>query len=376
MLPLIALQPAAIRSACWRTSCACWPTRRSPGFKVREDRSSAALDRNPILVTALNPVIGYEKAAAIAKHAYKEGPAGARRGEGDDRLPEKELRKLARSGGADQGRHPGRAAVAGRLKRRRPGFAGPPRGRGRRASRPTCADQGRRMQSSISSWRHAGVGREIRHRGRQLPFLREQRRQCVAQQPSPRALHAVACLPATCASICPCLPDSDAAHRRRRRLPGATSTPCSRCARRFGDVSDLPGDTRRASFRCSALRASSCRRSARSPWASARPSAGRWRRAEFSCAFRLDLDGHLVGQRDDRLRWTSSADASRLAACRRAERGGDQQAEDHAVIVIPARSDAGHERSAMAGQPSSRHGGADRREDHRHAGDRADPRSA
>jgi fumarate hydratase class II len=27
---------------------------------------------NPILVTALNPVIGYEKGAAIAKQAYKE----------------------------------------------------------------------------------------------------------------------------------------------------------------------------------------------------------------------------------------------------------------------------------------------------------------
>src|SRR5712671_2801531 len=32
-----------------------------------------ALERNPILVTALNPVIGYEKGAAIAKKAYAEG---------------------------------------------------------------------------------------------------------------------------------------------------------------------------------------------------------------------------------------------------------------------------------------------------------------
>src|SRR6202043_3257290 len=30
-------------------------------------------ERNPILVTALNPVIGYEKGAAIAKQAYAEG---------------------------------------------------------------------------------------------------------------------------------------------------------------------------------------------------------------------------------------------------------------------------------------------------------------
>ena len=42
-------------------------------FKVREDNIKSALDRNPILVTALNRVIGYEKGAATAKQAYKEG---------------------------------------------------------------------------------------------------------------------------------------------------------------------------------------------------------------------------------------------------------------------------------------------------------------
>ncbi|MCL1633769.1 class II fumarate hydratase [Luteimonas sp. SX5] len=42
------------------------------GLKVRKDTVEAALGRNPILVTALNPIIGYEKAAAIAKRAYKE----------------------------------------------------------------------------------------------------------------------------------------------------------------------------------------------------------------------------------------------------------------------------------------------------------------
>src|SRR5690606_7674652 len=43
------------------------------GFTVNTDRLEAALARNPILVTALNPVIGYEKGAAIAKRAYREG---------------------------------------------------------------------------------------------------------------------------------------------------------------------------------------------------------------------------------------------------------------------------------------------------------------
>ena len=42
------------------------------GLRFREDTVRKALDRNPILVTALNPVIGYELAAAIAKRAYAE----------------------------------------------------------------------------------------------------------------------------------------------------------------------------------------------------------------------------------------------------------------------------------------------------------------
>ena len=43
------------------------------GFTVNEANIEAALGRNPILVTALNPVIGYEKGAAIAKKAYADG---------------------------------------------------------------------------------------------------------------------------------------------------------------------------------------------------------------------------------------------------------------------------------------------------------------
>lgn len=45
------------------------------GFTVNTDNINRALDRNPILVTALNPVIGYELGAAIAKKAYAEGRA-------------------------------------------------------------------------------------------------------------------------------------------------------------------------------------------------------------------------------------------------------------------------------------------------------------
>ncbi len=43
------------------------------GFKVNTARLAEALERNPILVTALNPVIGYEQGAAIAKQAYAQG---------------------------------------------------------------------------------------------------------------------------------------------------------------------------------------------------------------------------------------------------------------------------------------------------------------
>jgi fumarate hydratase class II len=64
------------------------------GFTVNEARLAEALQRNPILVTALNPVIGYEKGAAIAKKAYAEGrPVLEVAGQQTD-LPADELRRL------------------------------------------------------------------------------------------------------------------------------------------------------------------------------------------------------------------------------------------------------------------------------------------
>ncbi|GAL04189.1 fumarate hydratase class II [Photobacterium aphoticum] len=41
-------------------------------FTVNDATLQQALAKNPILVTALNPIIGYAKAAAIAKKAYAE----------------------------------------------------------------------------------------------------------------------------------------------------------------------------------------------------------------------------------------------------------------------------------------------------------------
>ena len=43
------------------------------GFSVNREQIALLVDKNPVLVTALNPLIGYEKAAEIAKQAYAEG---------------------------------------------------------------------------------------------------------------------------------------------------------------------------------------------------------------------------------------------------------------------------------------------------------------
>ena len=64
------------------------------GFQVRQSRLDESLARNPILVTALNPVIGYEAAAQIAKRAYKEGRPVLDVAQEMTSLSDKELRRL------------------------------------------------------------------------------------------------------------------------------------------------------------------------------------------------------------------------------------------------------------------------------------------
>ena len=64
------------------------------GLTIRKDRVAATLARNPILVTALNPVIGYEAAAKIAKRAYAENRPVLEVALEDSGLPEKTLRHL------------------------------------------------------------------------------------------------------------------------------------------------------------------------------------------------------------------------------------------------------------------------------------------
>ncbi|GEN22338.1 fumarate hydratase class II 1 [Halomonas cupida] len=63
-------------------------------FKVREDQLREPLARNPILVTALNSVIGYNAAAAIAKKAYKAGRPIIDVAEEETDLAREELERL------------------------------------------------------------------------------------------------------------------------------------------------------------------------------------------------------------------------------------------------------------------------------------------
>lgn len=64
------------------------------GFTVNRERIAELLDKNPVLVTALNPVIGYDKAAQIAKKAYAEGRPLKEVAAGMTGLSQKELEKL------------------------------------------------------------------------------------------------------------------------------------------------------------------------------------------------------------------------------------------------------------------------------------------
>ncbi|MBY5927015.1 MULTISPECIES: class II fumarate hydratase [unclassified Halomonas] len=63
-------------------------------FKVREDNLREPLARNPILVTALNSVIGYNAAAAIAKKAYQAGRPIIDVAEEETELGREELQRL------------------------------------------------------------------------------------------------------------------------------------------------------------------------------------------------------------------------------------------------------------------------------------------
>ena len=93
MLPLIAdllLESAGLLSA----AADILGEKAIRGFRPRPDAMRANLARNPILVTALNPVIGYARAAEIAKRAYKEGRAILDVAAEETNIPRAQLKKL------------------------------------------------------------------------------------------------------------------------------------------------------------------------------------------------------------------------------------------------------------------------------------------
>ena len=83
------------------------------GLQVRKARVAEALERNPILITALNPVIGYEKAAKIAKRAYAEQRPVLEVALEDSGLDEKTLRRLLDPTGLTKGGIKGGAGGGG-----------------------------------------------------------------------------------------------------------------------------------------------------------------------------------------------------------------------------------------------------------------------
>ncbi|TNC81716.1 MAG: aspartate ammonia-lyase [Oleiphilus sp.] len=71
MLPLIAYN--LLDSLCLLSrTCRILADKAVADFTVNQKQLKKSLSRNPILATALNPIIGYEKAAEIAKRAYLE----------------------------------------------------------------------------------------------------------------------------------------------------------------------------------------------------------------------------------------------------------------------------------------------------------------
>ena len=72
MLPLVATN--LLDMTRWlANSCRNLADQAIEGLTWNQDHLAEGVGRNPILVTALNPVIGYEKAAAIAKEAFSTG---------------------------------------------------------------------------------------------------------------------------------------------------------------------------------------------------------------------------------------------------------------------------------------------------------------
>jgi len=72
MLPLVASNLLDMMRLLSRSNCFL-ADKAIATFSVNTEHLSRTLGLNPVLVTALNPVIGYSRAAEIAKQAYATG---------------------------------------------------------------------------------------------------------------------------------------------------------------------------------------------------------------------------------------------------------------------------------------------------------------
>lgn len=93
MLPVIAhnlLQSIGLLA----NTCRLLADKAISGFEVDRARLQDALSRNPILITAANAVIGYERGAAIAKKAYHEGRSVIAVASEQTGIPSEKLKKL------------------------------------------------------------------------------------------------------------------------------------------------------------------------------------------------------------------------------------------------------------------------------------------
>ena len=78
------------------------------GFTVNAEQIADLVDKNPIMVTALNPIIGYDLGGEDRQARLRREAAGQRCRRRDDRSYGRGARSLARSGGSRRWRHQGR----------------------------------------------------------------------------------------------------------------------------------------------------------------------------------------------------------------------------------------------------------------------------
>ena len=106
MLPVIAynlLQAVALLA----NSARLLASRAMTGMQVRREKITSLLARNPVLVTALNAVIGYEAGVEIARRAWREGRAVIDVAEEMTQIPRAELERLLDAARLTRGGLPG-----------------------------------------------------------------------------------------------------------------------------------------------------------------------------------------------------------------------------------------------------------------------------